>query len=256
VDAMRISGARWAWVLAVTFLVATVIALLANLNITAPAPEFAEDAALPDIIFAEFAASRGGAQLQEVGNSLLYAAGFLAIAMLGPILREVLGRGDARVTRFTVFFLVAGTIGILSQVMYIGGKDVATAPYYCDCDYLDAQLISRVTALDVLGGIQAWMVDAFIFLFAVGVLAAADVASTKGWPGGFVRASQVLAVLGLAAVVWDRIAVPLLVNADVHIEYGLIGLGILAVIAGVATPVWAVILARTLSRPEGDAAAG
>jgi hypothetical protein len=253
---MRTSGARWAWVLAVTFLVATVIALLANLNITAPGPEFAKDAELPDIIFAEFAAARGAAQLQEVANSLLYAAGFLAIAMLGPILRDVLGRGDPRVTRFTVFFLVAVTIGIMSQVMYIGGKDVATAPYYCDCDYLDAQLISRVTALDVLGGIQAWMVDAFSVLFAVGLLAVAGVARAKAWPGGFVRASQALAVLGLAFVAWDRIAVPLLVNADVHIDYGLIGLGILAVIAGVATPIWAVLLARTLARPESDAPTG
>jgi hypothetical protein len=253
---MRTSGARWAWVLAVTFLVATVVVVLANLNITAPAPDFAEDAELPDIIFAEFAASRGAAGLQEVGYSLLYAIGFLAIAMLGPILRDVLGRGDPRVTRFTVFFLVAGTIGILSQVMYVGGKDVATAPYYCDCDYLAPQLISRGAVLDVLGGIQSFMVDTFSLLFAFGLLAAAGMAGAKGWPGGFVRASQVLAVLGLASVVWNRIAVQVLVTADVHIEYPLIGLGILAVIAGVATPVWAVLLARTLSRPEGDAAPG
>jgi len=47
-----------------------------------------------------------------------------------------------------------------------------------------------------------------------------------------------------------RVAVPLLVNAEVHIEYPRIGLVILAVIAGIATPLWAAMLARTLSRNE------
>jgi hypothetical protein len=54
-------------------------------------------------------------------------------------------------------------------------------------------------------------------------------------------------------VAWNRIAVPLLVNADVHIEYSRIGLAILAIIAGVAIPLWAAMLARTLSRAEGAA---
>jgi hypothetical protein len=252
---MRTSGARWAWVLAVTFFVATVVAVLVNLNITAPAPDIADDAALPDIIFENFAAARA-AGLQEVAYTLLYAAGFLAIAMLGPILRDVLGRGDPRVTRFTVFFLVAGTIGILSQVMYGGGKDVATAPYYCDCDYLASQLISRGVVLDVLDGIQSFMVDTFSLLFAFGLLAAAGVARAKGWPPSFVRASQALAVLGLVSVAWNRIGVQLLVNADVQIDYPLIGLASLAVIAGIATPIWAVILARLLSRDEGPSPVG
>ena len=247
---MRTSGARWAWLLAATFLVATVVVLLVNLNITAPAPQFADDASLPDIIFANFAAARE-AWLQDMGSSVLYALGFLAIAALGPILRALLDRSDPRATRVAVLFLIAGTIGILSQIIYVGGKEVATAPYYCDCDYLADQLISRGVVLDAIVGIQAWMVDAFSFLFAVGLLAAAALASAKAWPAGFVRASQGLAILGLASVAWNRVVVTLLVNADVHIDYPRIGLAILAVIAGVAVPVWAAMLARTLTRAEG-----
>jgi len=252
---MRTSGARWAWLLAATFVVATVVLLLANLNITVAAPLISDDADLPDIIFANFASARE-AWLQEMGTSVLFALGFLAIAALGPILRTVLGRSDPGGTRVAVCFLVAGTIGILSQVIYIGGKEVATAPYYCDCDYLAAQLISRSTVLDVIVGMQAWMIDAFSLIFSLGLLAAAGLATAAAFPAGFIRASQALPGIGLASVAWNRIAVPLLVSADVHIEYGLIGLVILAVTAGVAAPLWAVILARSLSRESGAATAG
>ena len=252
---MRTSGARWAWILAASFLLGTIWLVLVTQNITVQGPDIADDASLPDAIFEDFRAARD-AFPQEMAYTLLFALGFLAVGMLGPILREVLGRGDPRVTRLTVFFLVAGTIGILSQVVYLGGKEVATAPYYCDCDYLAPQLISRGAVLDALSGIQSWMTDAFTFLFAIGLLAAASLASARGWGAAFVRASVVLAVLGLASAAWDRIAVPLLVNADVHIDYYGIGLLILAVVAGVAVPIWAVILARTLSRSEGASPVG
>jgi len=250
VDAMRTSGARWAWVLAASFLLGAIWLVLVTQNITVHGPAIADDASLPDAIFEDFRAARE-AFPQEMAYTFLFSLGFLAVAMLGPILRDVFGRGDPRVTRLSVFFLVAGTIGILSQVMYLGGKEVTTAPYYCDCDYLAPQLISRGAIMDALSGIQSWMIDAFTFLFAIGLLAAASVARARGWGAGFVRVSQGLAVLGLASAAWGRIAVPLLVNADVHIDYYGIGQLIVGVIAGVGTPIWAVILARTLSRTEG-----
>lgn len=252
-DAMRTSGARWAWLLAATFVVATIMVVLVNLNVTVPAPDIADDADLADIIFANFAAARD-AWPQEMVSSLLFALGFLAIAVLGPTLRALLDRTDPRATRLAVVFLVAGTIGIMSQVLYLGGKEVATAPYYCDCDYLAPQLISRGAALDVISGMQSWMIDAFSFLFAIGLLAAASLAGANAWPPRFVRSSQALAVLGLASVAWNRVVVSLLVNADVHIDYPRIGLLILAVIAGVATPIWAVGLARVLGQDEGQGA--
>jgi len=100
-------------------------------------------------------------------------------------------------------------------------------------------------------GLRArWMVDGFSFLFSVGLLALAGLAAAAAWPAAFVRITQGLAVLGLASVVWNRIGVTLLVNADVHLDYPLIGLAILAVIAGIAAPLWSAMLARTLSLPE------
>src|SRR5437867_5324767 len=116
---MRTSAARWAWLLAATFFAATVITILVGQHITAPAPKIASDAKLPDIIFANFEATQQ-AWLQLVASALLFSIGFLAIAILGPTLRSLLDRSDPRATRLTVLFLVAGAIGILSQIPYLG----------------------------------------------------------------------------------------------------------------------------------------
>ena len=248
-DPMQTSGARWAWLLAVTFVTATLVVVLVSLNITAPVPVIGDKATLPDIIFANFAAARASWP-QDAGSACLYALGFLAVAVLGLVLRTTLDRSDPRAIRVAVLFILAGTIGILSQVLYIGGREVAIAPYYCDCDYLAPQLISRGAILDALVGMQAWMVDTFSFIFALGLLAVAGLAASARWSTWFVVASRVLAVVAFASVAWDRIAVQLLINASVDIDYGRIGLAILALIAGVGVPIWAAMLARTLSAPK------
>lgn len=94
------------------------------------------------------------------------------------------------------------------------------------------------------------MVDAFSFIFAFGLFAVAGRAATARWSARFVVATRVLAVLGFASVAWDRIAVQLLINANVDTDYGRIGLIILGLIAGVGVPVWAAMLARSLSGPD------
>jgi hypothetical protein len=243
---MRTSAARWAWLLAATFFVASVITILVSQHITAPAPKTPAGAQLPDIIFANFEATQA-AWLQLVVSAVLFSIGFLAIAVLGPTLRGLLDRTDPRATRLAVFFLVAGIIGILSQVIYLAAQDVAAQPQYCQCDYAAPELISRGTVLDVLSGVQGWLVDTFSMLFAIGLFALASLARNAAWPTSLVRTSQVLALLGFAAVAWDRIATPLLANANVNLDYEGIGFAIIGLLAGIVTPLWAILLARSLS---------
>jgi hypothetical protein len=246
VNPMRTSGVRWAWLLAATFFVASIITILVSQHITAPAPKIAPDAQLPDIIFANFEATQA-AWLQLVASAVLFSIGFLAIAVLGPTLRSLLDRSDPRATRLAVFLVVAGVIGILSQIIYLAAQDVAAQPHYCQCDYAAPELISRGAVLDVLSGVQGWLVDTFSLLFAIGLLAAAGLGRKAAWPAGLVRTSQVLALLGLAAVAWDRIATPLLANANVSLDYEGIGFAIVGLLAGIGTPLWALLLARSLS---------
>jgi len=244
---MRTSGARWAWLLATTFLVGTVVVALMNLNITTPAPQVADGASLPDRIFANFTAAQA-AWLQDMGSSVLFAVGFLAIAALGPILRTLLGPDDPRAARLGVLFVVAGTIGILSQVIYVGGKEIATVPYYCDCEFGPAQLISRAAILDVVVGIQDWLLSTSIVVLSLGLLATAELARAWKWANFFVVVTRLLAIAGFATVAWDRVAAPVLKRAQVDLPYDLIGLGLIVVVAGVGVPVWGILLGRTLSR--------
>lgn len=152
--------------------------------------------------------------------------------------------------------MVAGAVGVVSQLIYIGGTEVATNPQYCDCGFLAEEIISRGMIHDVIaspGGIVSWMTDAFVVLFAVGLLAFASVASaSRAMPAGWVAFTRLLAVVGLAGVIWGRVAVPLLIQAGSYdIDYGLIGFVIVCVVAGILVPVWAAWLARSLRPTEG-----
>jgi hypothetical protein len=97
------------------------------------------------------------------------------------------------------------------------------------------------------------MIDAFTVLFAFGLLAWAAVASaSRTMPAGWVAFTRLLAVVGLTVVAWNRIAVPLLIEAGYdEVDYFLIGSILIGIVAGILVPVWAAWLARSL-RPTED----
>jgi hypothetical protein len=243
---MQMSGVRWAWLLAAAFLLGTVVVAMMTLHITAPAPQVADGASLPDRIFASFKAEQA-AWLQDAGSSVLFAIGFLAIASLGPILRALFGPDDPRATRVAILFVVAGTIGIVSQMIYIGGKEVTAVPYYCDCQYGPEQLLSRGAILDALVGIRDWLLGTCIFVLSLGLLSTAELARAWKWTDSLVVVTRLLAIAGLATVAWNRIAAPVLANAQVDLPYDLIGLGLTVAVAGVGVPLWGMLLGRFLS---------
>jgi len=248
-------GSRLAWILALSFVIATVITGLLALNVTAPEPNYPADGTVIDTIFAQLQ-NQSVRWPQDLAASVLYALGFGVIGVLGLALRRILDRDSPAAMLVAATFLMAAVVGLLSQLAYIGAKEVAITPYYCDCEFRAAELMSRNWDLNVVMGIQGWLVDGFSVLFATGLLAAAGLARAAGWPGEWVMLTRVLAVAGLASVGWNRVVVPLLINAQVDIDYGLIGLGILAVIAGLLTPIWAAGVAMTLAaKPEPEASA-
>ncbi|HEX9738152.1 MAG TPA: hypothetical protein VGA91_02890 [Candidatus Limnocylindria bacterium] len=253
--AWRQMAARLSWVTAGTFLVASVVVLLLSFNVTAAEPTFAPDATFVDNILASFE-DQQARWIQDLGSSLLFAVGFAAIAALGATLRHVLGRDDPRTMLTTATFLLAGAIGIASQLIYIGGTEVATNPQYCDCDYLAEEVISRAMIRDVINGISFWMIDGFSVLFAVGLIAVASVSSAAGsMPAAWLAFTRLVAIAGLASVVWNRVAIPLLIQAGYQdLDYGRIGSIILFVVAGILVPVWAAWLARALGTTSAEPA--
>jgi hypothetical protein len=247
--AWRTWAARLGWLLAAAFLAGA--ALVIYLQLSFPAERsFPPDATFVDHLLAEFEDAQA-VWLLDVGNSLLFAVGFAAIAALGAVLRHVLGQDDPRGMVALVAFLLAGGVGVAAQLIYIGGLD-ATNPQYCDCGFLAEEIISRAMIHNVLGGIVFWMIDAFTVLFAVGLLGWAAVASaSRTMPAGWAAFTRLLAVVGLAVVAWNRIGVPLLIRAGYDdVDYFLIGSILIGIVAGVLVPIWAAWLARSLRPTE------
>jgi hypothetical protein len=251
--AWRQWAARLGWLTAATFLVGSILVLY--LTVAMPGPDFPPDATFVDNLLASFEDAQAR-WIPDLVSSLLFAAGFAALAALGATLRHVLGRDDPRTMLATVAFLLAGTVGVASQLVYIGGTEVATDPQYCDCGFLAEEIISRAMIRNVLGGIVFWMTDGFTVLFGLGLLAFASAASASGtMPTAFVALTRLVAIAALASAVWNRVAVPLLIQAGFELEYGLIGGLIVVVVAGMLVPIWAVWLARALRPGEAEPSA-
>jgi hypothetical protein len=244
--AWRTWAARLGWLTAAAFLAGAAVVIFLQLTPT-PERSFPPDATFVDHLLAEFEDGRA-VWLADMGQSLLFAVGFAAIAALGAVLRHVLGRDDPRGMVALVAMMVAGAVGVVSQLVYIGGTEVATNPEYCDCGFLAEEIISRAMIHFTINGIVFWMTDAFVVLFAVGLLAVASAASAaRAMPAGWVAFTRLLAVVGLGVVAWNRIAVPVLIQAGYDdVDYGLLGSILIGVVAGILVPVWAAWLARSL----------
>lgn len=250
--AWRTWAARLGWLTAAAFLAGAALVVFLQLNF----PEersFPPDATFVDHLLAEFEDGRALWPV-DLGQSLLFAVGFAAIAALGAVLRHVLGRDDPRGMVALVAMMVAGAVGVVAQLVYIGGTEVSTNPEYCDCGFLAEEIISRAMIHFTINEIVFWMTDAFVVLFAVGLLAVASVASAaRAMPAGWVAFTRLLAVVGLAIVAWNRIAVPLLIQAGYDdIDYFLIGSVIVGIVAGILVPVWAAWLARSVKPTESE----
>lgn len=244
----RAWGRALAAVTAASFALATILTALDAVDVTTPAPIFANGAELPDRIVTVL-------QNQSLrfpwvlAASLLAALSFATLAALGPVLRRALG---SRASLLTGALLMAGTIGVVAEIGFIGGQAVASDATYCDCKYADPQLIARSGVLDLVSSVEFWLISGMLVVFGVGLLAMASLARERDdLPGGWTSLTLVLGILlPLIAVV--GVAVPPLARSldlqfDVDLLTGLPSLLVLLVLV----PWWALWLRSWLGEPAG-----
>jgi hypothetical protein len=245
-EAWRTISSRLGWLVAVTFVVAMVLFALGLFHIVVPEPDIPVGGNFVDNLLDSFAHAQAHFWPWDLTSSLLLIVGFVGLAILGATLRGALDRDDARGAVLAVTFLLAGTIGAASQILAVGSTEAATRPEYCDCGFLNEEIISREMISEIFNNVVFWMTDASVVLFAVGLLAFAPMARSSGWvPNGLVVYARLLAVLALLSVAWGRVAVPLLEGGGVEFDYGLIGGLVTVVVAGVLIPIWTAWLARS-----------
>jgi hypothetical protein len=230
-------GAALAWLVALCFFAATAILLLLEFNVTASEPVNAPGNDLVSETVAFFKEQQARWP-QELATGLLFALGFFLLIGLAVVLRRLFGKDDVRSSVASMTLGVGAGIAAASQLAFIGAKQVAIDPRYCQCEYAPEQIISQSRALDMAETAQAWLIVGFLVLGAVGlVLFAAANRDRRLLPPSWGYVSQALAVLfvvALVGIVFDIQAVN-----DLS----------LAIISGVLVPIWAIVLARRLRSP-------
>jgi hypothetical protein len=259
-DAWRTISSRLGWFVAATFVVAMVFFASRLFHILVPLPDSPPAETFVDNLLASFEHQQAH-WIEDLVSSLGLAAGFIGLALLGVTLRRALGHEHPRGAVLAVAFLVAGTIGAASQVLYLGATEVATNPHYCDCGFLAEEIVSREMTHQIANNVVFWLTDASVVLFAIGLWAFAALAPVSAWvPDGLAAYARVVAVLAALSVVWDRVAAPLLDTGETDIDFGLIGGLVTLLVAGVLVPVWAAWVARaagsTADEPEPAAPPG
>jgi hypothetical protein len=216
-----------AWILAAAFVLASVLLLIFALELFGGPPE--PGAEFLDNVLADFAWQQTQWPIEFAGTAL-FAIGFLALGGLGPVLGRLARSADARRGIVAAAFLTAGGLGAASQLLWIGAKPIATSAQYCECGLLAEELMSRLMTLNIVTGIQTWLVSGALLAAAVGLVAAGRLGREAGMPASWewlALATAVAALMGVVLPLFDVYPFDVL---------------FVVLVAGILVPIWAVWL--------------
>lgn len=222
---------RWlCWALVVFVVISTVMTLGLTQNLFVKMPEvpnttdFAERLALFRAYDAQIYA------LVLIG-SLAAMIVFLILTVLGVALRPLARAGAAR-DMLAVLFVVGGALGLISQLLNVAVAQAATFSY-CDCGYRAEELIAQNYALGIGWTIQTWLNLGAVTIVGLGAALA----------GALINVSPAWRTLSYAIAVGLLFAVLL-----GFLDFWEIANLLAAVVAGIAVPIWAIMLALASRR--------
>lgn len=229
-----------AWILAIAFFISAVLTALLAFEVLGPPAERGED--FIQFILDMFLWEQDRWPIDFAGSALA-AIGFLALGALGPAFQRLTAPEDGRRGLVGTSFLSAGLLGAASQLVWIGAKPIATSPQYCDCGFLQEEIMSRLMILNVVGGVQGWLINGGLIALAVGLVIVVRLGQRAGMPIGWRWLSLAIAAMSLLGV-----AISFL---DVYPAL------LVLLIAGVLAPAWALWLSRraTILWPKTTGAA-
>jgi hypothetical protein len=221
---------RWlAAAFAILFMVATGLQLVLRFDLLGRPPAVPETADLPTrvLAFQPFDQSRWPVDLT---STLLFAAGFLVLLVLGT----VLGRAIAGLHGSVLLGLLSGgaILGAAAQLVYIGGHDVANTVGYCDCGFKNEEAISQTWALMVTDGVSFWIQNGAVVVLAIGAVVAGRALGRRAMPAAWATYSWVVA----ASVLITLVVATVVPQVD---PSGLL----LPLVSGLIIPIWALWLA-------------
>jgi len=229
------------WVVAITFVAATVIFGLLESGVTASetVPPLGSSLERRLVLFFQDQQRR---LPQDIAAALLFSLGVVGLALLAILVARRLGRDDARGTIAAATIGIGATIGVVSQLAIIGVQQVTTDPRFCDCRFAVHQVIAQDRILDAMTRAQEWLLTGFLFLAAARLAGLAAVALARGAFGkGWARIAQLAALGAVVAAASDAF------RADLPFTIAVVAT------AGILVPIWAVWTGRSLARPAAPA---
>ena len=129
---------------------------------------------------------------------------------------------------------MAGIFGAVAALLIIGVTQPTIDNAYCDCGFKDTEIVSQIWGQQLAESASQWLTNAALVLAAIGV-AATGTAFRNRMPTSWNIFSWITAIAMVAAM-----AIPFLhINPDID-------LWVLAAVAGVIVPIWALWLGASL----------
>ena len=221
---------RWlAWSVGVLFLLGTVLRLVDLSNLYTTPPD------LPETLnMVEF---RLAVQEYRVAiwpifllSNLANGIGFMAVTALGVALAGHVTSASPHRVGIAAGLGMAGVLGAVAQLLIIGVTQPTIDSAYCDCGFKETEIVAQIWAQQLAESASQWLLLGALALAAVGV-ASAGTAFRDRMPAAW-NVFSWLTALGLVAAV----VIPFLrINPDLDFW-------LLAVVAGVVVPIWAIWL--------------
>jgi len=230
---------RWlAVIAAASFFVAALLFLGLTFNVFVKPPDIPASADLPTNLLAAVPAIHAMWPFDAV-SSLLFGVGFGALALLGRPLASLVPAGRGGATLIGPALLGGGVLGVAAQLIHVGAQQLVVDIPYCDCGFKVQETISQHWALVLIGGAQSWLTNGAAILLVVGFSVAgyvlADVVRSAGW--------RELSFLTAAVAVVSVILSALELGGDLTQL-------LIAAIAAILIPLWAVLLVIGLGRGQ------
>jgi hypothetical protein len=230
------------WIVAVAFILASLLVLVDRLNLYATPPTLPESSNLVDRMLGS-SGYRQAIWPVFLWTNLLFAIGFVAAVAFAGAVASASGMAGG-LTTFRTLTTTGGIIAAIASVIPIGAVQASVWQQYCDCGFKETEIVAGLWAQTVTQDIGFWLNRVASVILAVALIAL--VRDGRALISPMLRTWTYLTAIAL--ILWPILGV--VERTDPAAEE------FLTLLAGaVLVPVWAVWLARSIDSPSGAATA-
>jgi hypothetical protein len=218
------------WIFAVSLFVGTVLALGLGFDLFVQPPDVPEATLFPDRLQATqpFFAARWP---YDAASTLLFVVGFGALALAAGGIAS-LGGGHRLADVFRASMLVSGILGVVAGLAYFGATKITIDLAYCDCGYIDTELIGQFWGLAIVHSATDWLSNGAVVFGAVAAALSTAVLRGIGLPSWWTGIAWAAAGLLIASIVLNELTdTP---AGDIAV----------ALATAILLPTWAIMLTR------------